>query len=1142
MTCRTDKPVRLTVIVALLMLFALGAVTSSADAAPGAGWEVMSNTRPSNLPPGEKGLVEIAVFNIGAATPSGKLTVTDTLPPGLTAITTGTLEQGLGQEEGQRTGLGHGILTPESGEDAWECGGTHVVTCTGEPSSPRFPDSRGGGGAGNPFYIGILVTVDASAHGTSPNVVTVAGGGASTPARTSQPTTISSVPAGFGFTDWDVWFSNEDGTIDTQAGSHPYSATFAFNLATARLQGQAASEKTETEAEFIARGGAESDIERAVGGDVNSIEAELPPGLIADPRAVPQCTRQELNTESCPLASQIGVTSVFSGGSDLAFEVYNMVPPAGAPAEFGFDFSSYNTFLDSGVRSGSDYGITTHVNNVPQREVEGSIVTLWGYPADSSHDDWRGNANPGGCEGRDPNVSGRASCEPRSTTVATPKPFLTLPTTCAGPQLFRIHADTWQHADRTSEYTVLSHDNQDRPTGFTGCEHLNFNPDVTLAPDTSDADTPAGLGVEVKPSVGGLQELGGLSTSDLQNTRVVLPAGVAINPGQAAGLQACQSYQDGLTSEAEKAEGKEDDGPPSCPSASKVGTVTINTPLLAQPLEGNVYVLQSNPPNLQLLVAVAAEGVNVKLVGDVHLDEATGQLTTTFEGTPELPFTDFKLSFSGGAQAALTTPPACGTYTADADFTPWSSPFIADFQAESSFLIGAGPGGGACPSTPRPFAPTLTAGATTDQAGGYTNFSLLLQNGDGQQRISRLQFKAPAGLSGMISKVPLCGEPQAAQGTCPAASQIGHTVVAAGPGPYPLVVPQPGQPPAAIYLTGPYEGAPFGLSIVVPLVVGPFTLQTQVVRGKIEVDPHTAQITIATDPLPQIIDGIPTDLRSIDAVIDRPGFMFNPTNCNPQAFSGTAFSAEGAAAAISSHFQMGSCRSLTFKPDFQVSTPGKTSRANGAGLVAKIVYPTTPLGANQASSQSNIASVKVDLPRQLPSRLTTLQKACTSAQFDANPAGCPSASLVGHAKVITPILPVALTGPAYFVSRGGEAFPQLIVVLQGYGVTVDLVGDTFISKAGITSSTFKATPDVPFSLFELSLPEGKYSALAANLPAKAKGSFCGQTLTMPTAFVGQNGAVIHQSTKITPSGCAKAKKKTTKKHKSKTAKRGAGKK
>lgn len=190
------------------------------------------------------------------------------------------------------------------------------------------------------------------------------------------------------------------------------------------------------------------------------------------------------------------------------------------------------------------------------------------------------------------------------------------------------------------------------------------------------------------------------------------------------------------------------------------------------------------------------------------MNEQTGQLTTTFQGTPELPFTDFKLSFSGGAQAALDTPAQCGSYTTTSDFAPWSSPFVADVFPTASFLIKAGPGGGACPSSPMPFQPTMTAGASTDQAGQFTGFSMLLQRADGQQRIEKLQFKMPPGLSGALSSVPLCDEADA--GTCPAASRIGHTTVTSGPGPYPLVLPQPGAPELPIYLTGPYKGAPFG--------------------------------------------------------------------------------------------------------------------------------------------------------------------------------------------------------------------------------------------------------------------------------------------------------------------------------------------
>ncbi len=313
-----------------------------------------------------------------------------------------------------------------------------------------------------------------------------------------------------------------------------------------------------------------------------------------------------------------------------------------------------------------------------------------------------------------------------------------------------------------------------------------------------------------------------------------------------------------------------------------------------------------------------------------------------------------------------------------------------------------------------------------------------------------------------------------------------------------------------------------------PIIAGPFNLGTEIVRARLEVDPRTSQVTITTDPLPRIIKGIPADLRSIDAVIDRPGFMFNPTNCNPMSFTGIVTSTEGTTAPISTPFRVGSCQALKFKPDFKVSSSGKTSRASGASLEVKVLYPAIAPGENQASSQANIARVKIELPKRLPSRLSTLQQACRAAVFQANPAGCPPGSVVGNATVVTPILSGALSGPAYFVSHGGEAFPSLIVVLQGHGITVDLEGTTFISKKGITTSTFKALPDVPVTSFDLLLPEGPHSALAAN------GNLCRGALSLPTELLGQNGTVIKQSTKLSVTGCKKAKKKTkkaTKKHK-----------
>jgi hypothetical protein len=1095
-------------IVAALAAILVGGVCTQAfaeEARPG--WALMAHTFPTYLTPGKQGVIEARVLNVGAASNSGPVTVTDVLPPGVTATEAGAV-YGLEKIE-------IGVVRPYIEPGVWDCSGNEggpvagasVVTCVNDPE--KLPSLSAGGATpteqlerANDPVLAIGVTAPTK-EGTisEPNRVTVAGGGSLGGASTSDPVTVSATPAGFGFADADAWFSNANGTIDTQAGSHPYEATFAFDL------------NNKVEHPIL---GAE-----IAGAEERDLTVKLPPGFVGDPTVVARCSLALFKEYSCPANTQIGVIAVeigsallASGGLNGATPVFNLVPPEGEPAQFGFDIGGIATFIDTKVRSGSDYGLISQINNIAQREILSSVVTLWGEPEDRSHAAWHIGA-----------VNG-----------ATGAPFLTLPTSCENiaehpaSDEFAWSVNEWEDPSAIIHTSILAHNANHEPEGFTGCEHLVLAPAISIAPDTSNADTPAGLTVEVKPALDGLLAPGGLSTADLKDTKVALPEGVAINPGQAAGLQACGPTEDGLTTDAEKAEGKEDAGPPSCPGGSKVGTDEIQTPLLAKPLAGNVYVLRSEPPEIKLLVAASGEGVDLKLVGTVHLNEQTGQLVTTFENTPELPFTDFRLSFSGGPQAALSTPTLCGTYGAaqgfSADFTSWASPFIGDALPNgAAFGITAGTNGGPCPPSPLPFSPSMIAGATTDQAAGYTSFSFLLQRPDDQQRIGTLQFKTPEGLLGMISRVPLCPEPQASQGTCSAASQIGHSVVAAGPGPYPLVVPQPGQPPAPIYLTGGYKGAPYGLSIVVPLAVGPFVLPTQVVRAKIDVDPHTARLTVTTDPLPTVISGVPADLRTINAVIDRPEFMFNPTNCAPQAFTGIATSTEGATAPLESHFQMGSCRSLEFKPNFKVSTSGKTSRSSGASLEAKIVYPSTPAGFNQASSQSNIKSVKVDLPKQLPSQLKTLQHACPIAVFNQNPANCPANAVVGHATAITPVLPVPLTGPAYFVSHAGEEFPQLIVVLQGYGVSIDLVGDTFInSKTNVTSSTFKEIPDVPITSFDLLLPQGNNAALAA--PA---GKLCQSKLVMPTAFTAQDGAVIKQNTPISVTGCGKSKKPKSKK-------------
>jgi hypothetical protein len=1024
------------------------------------GWEIHAQPIPTHMIPGRTGRIEVEVYNTGGDASAAGATVSDALPEGLTAVS---------QKE-------------------WTCSGGKPVVC----SEPLGAVAAGIQTQSAAYYEQITPTVayettwldvdvEGGASGTGVNHVTVSGGGAAASASFTGPVTFSATPAGFGVAGFDGWFSNANGTPDTQAGSHPFEATTRLDLNT----------RNEPEAEEEGRIQPE-----VAGGEVRGVEAVLPPGFVGDPQAAPQCTHTQFDRQQCPAATQIGVNVVgFGNFNPISVPVYNLVPPSGVPAQFGFLILGVQSYLDAEIRSGGDYGITEHIDDIPQKAIESSSLTLWGVPGEESHN----------AERRGP------GCEYGCASGAQLLPLLTLPTSCEGPLTTTVRVNAWENSS-TGEASYESRDESGAPLGITGCGSLSFGPAMSIAPDTSYADTPAGLSVEIRVPQEAVLDPEGVSTADIKDTEVVLPEGVVINPGQAAGLAACQASQDGL---GRLPDGEENNGPASCPPAAKVGTDEIETPLLKGKLQGSVYVLQSNPPDLKLLITAYGEGVFLKLVGNVQLNEATGQLTTTFDETPALPYSDFKLSFNGGAQAALDTPTQCGTYATSADFTPWATPSLPDWLESSDFEITSGPGSGSCSSSPLPFSPSLVAGSTTDQAGGFTSFSLLLQRGDGQQRIDKLSFKAPEGLTGFLSKVPLCTNAQAESNECPPASKIGHTVVESGPGPYPLVVPEPDQEPAPIYLTDGYQGGPFGLSIVVPLHVGPFTLPTQLVRGKIEVNPLTAALTVTTDPLPQVVAGVPTDLREVDAVIERPEFMVNPTNCDAQEFTGTAYGTPpageggaGAEAPISSHFQVGSCRSLEFAPKLSVSTSANTSKADGASLTTKVSYPNVPQGVD-----ADIASVKVELPKQLPSRLSTLQKACTSAQFEANPADCPAASKIGYAVVHTPLLPVPLEGPAIFVSHGGEAFPSLTMILQGDGVTIDLVGTTFISKAGVTSTTFKAVPDAPFSTFELTLPEGPYSALTANA------NLCSSDLVLPDEFVGQNGAKLDGDTHIAVEDC-----------------------
>ena len=333
---------------------------------------------------------------------------------------------------------------------------------------------------------------------------------------------------------------------------------------------------------------------------------------------------------------------------------------------------------------------------------------------------------------------------------------------------------------------------------------------------------------------------------------------------------------------------------------------------------------------------------------------------------------------------------------------------------------------------------------------GFSPFTLTLSRKDGEQDLSEVTVITPPGLLGMLSQVSLCAEPQASNGGCGEQSLIGHTEVAVGAGSHPFWV------QGKVFLTGPYKGGPFGLSVVTPAQAGPLNLGDVIVRAAIHVNPNTGALSVTSDPLPQIIDGVPLRIKTVNVTIDKPGFMFDPTNCSQLQITGSVAGVlpgggAGSTVPVSSPFALTGCANLPFKPSFKVSTQAKTSKASGASLNVK---------AGSGTGQANIGKVRIVFPKQLPARLTTLQKACPDSVFDVNPVGLPCGvgNRTSRAAAHTPVLTNPLIGPVYLVSHGGVAFPDAVIVLQGEGITLYLDGNTNIKK-GITSSTFNSVPD-----------------------------------------------------------------------------------
>jgi hypothetical protein len=1091
-------------VVAVLGAGASLAATPAYAASPA--WSLHVVAEPSSFSPADKGPCEdlvkekcdryqLQVLNIGDAPSVGPVTVTAILPPG---ITTREIQMGEGPEGA-----------------SWNCvppgAGSSVVTCTIEETFPSFG------------YLPFLdIKVNPPAVGTVGPLLaefTVSEGGAA-PVTKQLVTPVTSGPIPFAVSEFSFEPTDASGSPSLQAAGHPWQLTNAIGTTTT-ISPPAA--------------GIENDLSAVK--NLKDVVVELPLGLLGNPTAVSTCRQEQLREKACPPDSRVGKFAIIGGqfqfgefefsGRFCCSAVYNMKPEAGFPAEFSFEFAQQITTLYASVIHGPDgYKLRATATGIPAAlEITHALITFFGDP---------GAVNESGSE----------------------TAFLTNPSQCGGGDGgSRLRINSWEDPlhpifAKTSAYA-----------GLGGCAALSFNPMFTLNPSASDeggtqsADTPSAYTVNLTiPQTTGFDEL---ATPPLKTATVTLPQGLSVSPSAAQGLNACaatgpnginigsnqigpQGQDLGDPEATELGAGHlggngshYDDGlyhlaPGQCPDSSQLGTVVATTPLLESPLPGHIYLAapecapcgdadaQSGKLlRLYLELNDPTTGVIVKLAGSASADPATGQLTATFKENPQFPFEDLKLSFRGGPRAPLANPETCGSFQTNASLEPWSAPETPTANSASQFQITSGPGGSACANTvaQEPNHPQFQAGTVSNQAGTYSPFVLKLGREDGTQRLKALNVTLPPGLTGKLAGVQECssaaittaetkgGKAEQASPSCPLASELGTVNVGAGPGGTPLYV------QGHAYLAGPYKGAPLSMAIITPAVAGPFDLGTVVVRAALFVDPYTAQITVKSDPIPQIRSGILLDVRSIAVNISRNQFTLNPTSCDPTTLAATVI-ADASEAAVSSPFQVGGCSSLAFKPKLQISLKGGTKRNQHPALKAVVTYP-------QGGGYANIARAQVGLPHSEFLDQGNLDKVCKQAELLS--ASCPKSSIYGHAKAWTPLLEKPLEGPVYLAVGFGYQLPALVADLNGQ-IRILLKGKVDTTKHQGLRNTFETVPDAPVSRFVLSMKGGKRYGLLVNSE-----NICSKPQKASARFVAANGKVLQLQPKIANSCSKKGK-------------------
>jgi hypothetical protein len=909
--------------------------------------------------------------------------------------------------------------------------------------------------------------------------------------------------AAFGLSEMGVAFTDENGSAETRAGSHPFAVTTSFRVNTT----------------FRSSKGV-----HVVDGAIRNLDIHMPAGFAGNPRAMPSCPTIEFlqsdafGNSSCADSTAIGVlTAVVSSGTGIpgaeTVSIHNMDPSPGSAAKLGFWVGGVPTTVDVGVNPAYPHNVVASLVNAAQIvEVLSSEATLWGVPADPRHDPERGDCAYENFQTQFPG----AECD----TNVPEEPFLTLPRSCEGPLSTTFRALSWWSGDPVHPGPPAQFEGTAQSPGMGECAGLRFSPSLGVQPTTDRAASASGLEANLAVRDEGLRSPTGRAHSDLKKAVVTLPEGMTINPSQAEGLATCSEAQ--LARETA-------DSPfgAGCPAASKIGTVEVETPLLQNEiLHGSLFVAEPYANRFGSLLAIYQVikspelGIVVKLAGEVEPDPRTGQIVTTFGGDgtdplPQLPFSEFRLRFREGGRSPLITPNGCGTFVTKAALTPWANP-TQPYETTSAFQVSRGVGGGACPSGPPPFEPGFAAGTINNAAGTHSPMAMRLTRRDGDQDLTKFSSVLPEGLLPKLVGVRKCpqdwidaaksrtGKAELATPSCPDAAKIGQVAAGAGVGDQLTYV------KGSIYLAGPYKGAPISAAVITPAVAGPFDVGNVVVQVGLNLNSVTGEGLIdgsASDPIPHILAGIPLRLRDIQIDVDRPSFLLNPTSCRRMSVNASIWGggtdvfsvADDWPVSRTERFQAANCAALGFKPRLSMALKGGTRRGSHPAL--RSVY-------RPRRGDANLDGLVLRLPRSAFLDQAHIRTICTRVQFAAN--ACPKGSIYGRVTAHTPLLESPLRGPAYLRSSNND-LPDLVFDLHGL-VDIEVSARIDSIKGGIRA-TFPNTPDAPLTKVVVSMQGGK-----KGLIVNSRG-LCSGKARAKGRLLGQNGKRRSVRPVVRPVGC-----------------------